>query len=692
METPTVKRGRSFLLCVRVFDHLQSELGELAHVIFCSLRKPVRKTNRTNVNCQTVEIIMKSILNNPYRIAGISANASAREIQSRKGKISAYAKVGKPISSEYDFPFLSSLQRSSTIIDKAFSDIEQNQNKIFYSLFWFLNLNPIDNTAIQHLISGNKEKASEIWEKLSSEKEVNSKNYSAFNNISTLYLLGDSKEDLKRGITTKIKLIESENFKDFVHIVADETFSIDTPKQIELLIAELLTQFKDKYSTSEIMELFSNCNGTTQKYLSKKFTEEPVHKIETQIEQCNKKRINNKSNAHKFGTDLHSNTKGELTLLKSIVGNTNLQYKMLADNIAKEILQCSIDYFNESQEQEKSGNYLEEAMKLAKLAESVAVNDATKNKVKENISTLEGMKDRELSQIVEVLKSVKLMYEDNERKINQEVRDLEKNDVLIKLGHKSINWGAVKDNIRNSINWGNVNDLLSGILTDKNLKKIKESDKSETKKEFWELINWTENNSLKSATISRIIENYKKIAPNLCFEILSAEITNTDSNSKLIENPFYVEDIRYVGIKIKVHSTGTQKVTIYKKYLNPDGTIKRNEKSSPKNYSTSKDFTITPMTKIIDLEGYGNAKECNYMVGEHKIEIYVEHYKVYTKNFKVDWSPNKKDELTKSIQLLENELREVEKFQWFRASETKQKEVKAVQDKIKKAKQTLMNK
>lgn len=635
---------------------------------------------------------MKSVINNPYRIAGILANSSEKDILKQKSKVKRFSEVGKEISSEYDFPFLSSLQRSSTIIDKAFSDIEQNQNKVFYSLFWFLNLNPIDNTAIQHLISGNKEKASEIWEKLSNEKEVNSKNYSAFNNISTLYLLGDSKEDLKRGITTKIKLIESENFKDFVHTVADETFSIDTPKQIELLIAELLTQFKDKYSTSETMELFSNCNGTTQKYLSKKFTEEPVHKIETQIEQCNKKRINNKSNAHKFGTDLYSNTKGELTLLKSIVGNAHLQYKMLADNIAKEILQCSVDYFNESQEQEKSGNYLEEAMKLAKLAESVAVNDATKNKVKENISTLEGMKDKELSQIVEVLKSVKLMYEDNERKINQEVRDLEKNDVLIKLGHKSINWGAVKDNIRNSINWGNVNDLLSGILTDKNLKKIKESDKSETKKEFWELINWTENNSLKSATITRIIENYKKIVPSLCFEILSVEITNTDSDSKIIEKPFHIEDIRYIGLKLKVNSTGKQRVTIYKKYINPEGKYSNSSKTSPKGYTSSNEITITPESKIIDLGGYGNAKECTYMAGEHKIEIYVEHYKVFTKTFKVDWSPKKKAELTKSIQLLENELREVEKFQWFRASETKQREVKTVQDKIKKVKQTLMNK
>jgi hypothetical protein len=61
----------------------------------------------------------------------------------------------------------------------------------------------------------------------------------------------------------------------------------------------------------------------------------------------------------------------------------------LADNIAKEILQCLLITSTKARNR-KSGNYLEEAMKLAKLAESVAINDATKNKVKENISTLEG--------------------------------------------------------------------------------------------------------------------------------------------------------------------------------------------------------------------------------------------------------------------------------------------------------------
>ena len=198
-------------------------------------------------------------------------------------------------------------------------------------------------------------------------------------------------------------------------------------------------------------------------------------------------------------------------------------------------------------------------------------------------------------------------------------------------------------------------------------------------------------NSLKSSTISNIIDKYKRIPPKLCFEVLSAEITNTDSKSNIIKKPFYVENIRYVGIKLNVSSTGNQRVTIYKKYINPEGKYSHNSKSSPEGYTSFSKITITPETKEIDLSGWGNGKECTYKVGKHKIEVYVEHFKVYTETFKVDWSPNKKAELKRKLEILLNELNEVKKFKWFRGSETKEREVKVVKNKINKAKNVLMN-
>jgi hypothetical protein len=462
---------------------------------------------------------MKSILSNPYRITGILSNASAREILSRKSKVTAYAKVGKEITSEYDFPFFNSLSRTNSVIEKAFSDIEQNQNKVAHSLFWFTNLNPVDTTAIQHLINGNKEKAIEIWSKLTDEKEVTSKNFSAFNNVGTLYILEDSKEKLKKGITSKIKLIESESFKDFVHSVADETFSIDRNKQIEILIDELLTQFKNKYSTSEIIELFSNCTGTTQKYLSNKFTEDPIHKIESQIEKTQSQRKNNKGNAYRFGIDLHNTIKNKLSLLKSILGAGNLQYNMLSDSVANEILQCGIDYYNESDKQKRTGNYLQEALNLLNTAEILAVSVATKQKVKENISTLEGMKDKELSQAIDILKSIKEVFQTNEAKITKDV-------LQMPMGYnQSINWTKVNQMIANSLDWNKVVELIKETIPLHNVEKIKNSIQDSKVTEYKALVDFV---------INKLNYNQKNQVKYICYWktiITSAPSSNKPKNT-----------------------------------------------------------------------------------------------------------------------------------------------------------------
>lgn len=649
---------------------------------------------------------MRIIINNPYRVAGILSNSTEKDILKQKSKVKRFSEVGKTITSEYDFPFLDSLERSSAIIDKAFSDIEQNQNKVTHSLFWFINMNSIDNTAIQHLISGNKEKAIEIWEKLTVEKEVNPKNFSAFNNIGTLYLLENSREKIKQGVTAKMKLIDSENFKYFIHTVADETFSIDTNKQIEIWIDELLTQLTNKFSIVETIDFFSNCSKTTQKYLSQKFTEAPIHRIETQIEQTQNKRSENKIDAYRFGIDLHQNTSKELTLLKSILGKSNLQYKMLADNVAKEIVQCSIDYFNESQEQSASTNYHEEAMKLVKFAQTIAINEATKNKIKESIDTLEEMKDRELSQAIEFLMSVKLAYEENKRRIKEEVKKIEETDLLIKLGHKSINWDAVEDNIENSINWQKVDELLIEILSDKNLIKIKESNNIELKKEFLELANWIKGDSLtnlikrnstkRSSIISTIINKYKQIPPKLPFKIISSVITNTDKNNKPLPatNPLYKRHTRYVGLRMNIECLESGNITFYKKYIGTDGKLNSSEKVSPKGYTSSVTVNINTGTDVIDLSGWGNNDSCTYSIGKHRIEVYVDEYLIHSKEFSIDFSPSEKIEkqlkeaeakleeikqrafFRSEINGAKDEMEEIKKFKLFRGNTEKQRQIR----------------
>lgn len=331
---------------------------------------------------------MKLIQDNPYRIAGILASATISEFERQKAKIILRAKLGKQAESDYDFSFLNNINRTdSEKVKKAFEAIEQKDGKVRHSIFWFVKANSFDETALDYLKQGNIEKALEFWKKKTDGKEVTSENFSCFNNLGTLKLLSDSLDEIKEGIEAKIKLIESSSFVDFVLLVADQTYTIENQKQVEKFIDDILKQIKGKFSSLETLKLFSSCNSTTQKYLSQRFTEEPLNKIESQIESTKNKRKTNKSEAYELGLKLFVNCKYDLASLKTLLGPDDLQYKLIADDLAKEVMQCGIDYF---QEWKESKNPSDEGLKLLKYAQSIAVGSQTKDRIKENI---EGMQE-----------------------------------------------------------------------------------------------------------------------------------------------------------------------------------------------------------------------------------------------------------------------------------------------------------
>ncbi|MFW5871886.1 MAG: CFI-box-CTERM domain-containing protein [bacterium] len=397
---------------------------------------------------------MELIQNNPYRVAGIFAGAKESELQKQKSKIIKYASIGKEISSELDFSFLNKLQRNENEIKKAFSCIEQNHDKIRNALFWFLNASPFDNTAIEYLKNGDYEKAVEIWEKVTKDKDVNFKNCSCFNNLGTLKLLGNSFDEIKEGIEAKIQLVESNSFVHFINIVADGTYSVNNQKQIEILIDDLLSQLKNKFSQSDIINLLDNCNGSTQNYLLKKITEEQVFKIENLIDSTKSKRKENRKNGYKYGLNLFVNCKDDLVSLKKVFGESDLKYKILADNLAKEILQCGIDYFKEW---ENTKDPTEEGLKLLKYAKSIAVSTQLLERIDSNIEGMMEFKDKEINQAIAILSSIKMTYDKAISEIDAQVSAM-----LMRMSYnETINYSKVNRMKASCLNWNKVVDVVS---------------------------------------------------------------------------------------------------------------------------------------------------------------------------------------------------------------------------------------
>lgn len=328
---------------------------------------------------------MKSINENPYRIAGLLSSASEREITKQKSKIKKFSSIGKEIKSDYDFTFLEKVDRSGEILDKAFSEIEHAQGKVNHSIFWFLKTNSFDETALNHLMNGNKEKALELWSKVTLDKEISLKNYSCFNNLGTILLSAEDLIQIQKGIELKIKLIESSQFNDFVLTIADETLTINSKKQLEVFIDDVLFNLRDVFSDVDIQKLFTNSSDHTKKYLASKFTNGPIEEIESKIQSAKTKRNDSKEQLYEIGSQLYNDCKTSLDSLKGILGDSDLKFQMIADNLAKEVMQCGIDFFNHFRDIKDPSA---KSLKLIELAKSIALGQATIDRINENYEAI----------------------------------------------------------------------------------------------------------------------------------------------------------------------------------------------------------------------------------------------------------------------------------------------------------------
>ena len=650
---------------------------------------------------------MKFIKDNPYRTLGLLAGANVREINKQTSRLQKIiAAEQEPPTDDFSFPALGNLTRSTKSIEEAISKLNLDSDKVNAALFWFWNGNSItDDVAFDALKEGNVDEAFQIWDKLIVEtkedggrfwRPVTDKNASAFHNHFVLEFL-TANGNKHNAIVSNLYFLESEFSQKFISAIADSTHRT-TSKELQTNflndVLEETEQGKINLTLIKFVSILNSINFIAKDDFLKNISRKYVNNVSAQIETAKKKRIANNANAAKIGEELYQQTKNDLEQLKSIFGVQDFAYSSISDKVANEILQCSVDFFNHSQDINANNDYHNVAIKLAKRAEGIAVGRLAKERVKDNINTLEEMKDGEILQAIELLKSVKEAYETNENKIRAEVRRIEETDVQIILGHKSINWSAVEDNIKNSINWQNVNDLLATVLSDDNLKKIKESDKNEHKNLFLELANWIKEKSLKNSIILTIIDKYRRIPPKLSFEIVSSEVTNTNNK------PLYTKYVRHVGLNLKVIVFENKPVKFYLKYINPSGNIGCNSKISPEGYTRSEMKMLTGNTQIIDFSGWGNTNKCTYDIGKHRIEVYVEEYMIHSIDFVIDLAPSEKleAELKKAesklieikntqyfkseLEIANAEMSEIQKFQLFRAASIKQLQISEQQRKI----------
>jgi hypothetical protein len=347
---------------------------------------------------------MNAIKDNPFRTLGLFGNATEKELQKQIATIKRYAEVGKSKSFDYDFPFLGDFKREEQAVASAASKIEQAKNKIHFSLFWFLNTNHIDETALNHLKEANIDKATEIWMKMIQDNIITTKNYAAALNLSTLQLgmttLNGSFNPIqfKKCVELKGYIISSDAFLDFVRTVAGDNTGINKEAIRKEFVDEILQLLKPYLNKSngitsvQLIDAFSSFTTETKQYITAKFTDKPLSSIDNQVEKTKKGRTDNANNEEESGAELFKNTKIDLAFLKNILGESNVNYQVVVNKVANEIVQCAINYFikhRDSNEYDPG----DKAMNLLKMAKAISPNGHIKTRVDENIVQVQEWND-----------------------------------------------------------------------------------------------------------------------------------------------------------------------------------------------------------------------------------------------------------------------------------------------------------
>ena len=433
---------------------------------------------------------MQLIKSNPYRTVGLLVGATAREQARQIQRLNQFIDAEQEPEDDFSFPVLGKIIRTVDSVADSASKLNLDSDKMNASLFWFYNGNSItDEPAFDAIKDNDLDQAINIWSKITSAAEVTQRNASAHSNLGTLYLSQNTNEDvLEKGISLKLKFLESDFIKDFKALATDETYKT-TKKELQLnFLNHIQTELEKNggITTNKFLEILSKQTFSAKGDFLNDFAHKPIEVIEKQIEESKNKRKLNKANAINIGKNLINNTTKELSLIKSVLGSSNLKYSSIADKIANELLQCSIDYFNHYQEIENDIDYFEPAYSLAKKCESIAVGSLVKERVSDSLNTLEEMKDKELTQAIQVLQSIKDAYQKNETEIRATVR---KQEASLEFG-RTINWTKVNELIKDSLNWNKVVELIQEAIPKKNIDKIKKMANLPKINEYKELVNF----------------------------------------------------------------------------------------------------------------------------------------------------------------------------------------------------------
>ena len=315
-----------------------------------------------NIICQ-----MKIIIDNPYRQLGVYSTSTQKEVVSNLGKMKAFLKVGRSVAFPLDLDgFLQPISRTERTVADANSMLSLPAERLKYAQFWFAKITQIDEIACGKLTSGDVVGAMGIW-----EKKVTA---SSLQNLLLCYLI---KKQLGNALEYAQTLYTS-YCDEFVKMVFGDNALMTSVNLWHTFLDALCEEFTPHQFLGYIS------NQEWKDYVADKVTKPLLDKITSAIDTCKTSKGSGIMARYKAGTKLMNDTKDLLSQLRQFFNENDFKYQLVADKLGLEILQCGIDYYNDSSAQDAA----QKAMTLQKYALSVVVGKMAKDRCKENVDIL----------------------------------------------------------------------------------------------------------------------------------------------------------------------------------------------------------------------------------------------------------------------------------------------------------------
>ena len=329
-----------------------------------------------------MKVVLGSLVGkNPYRILGVYANATSKEMQKNLSRISAFAKVGRsegfPTDFSAAFRVASALmrvefeaavfepRRDEAAVAAAQAQLHSAGDRLLHLCFWWTCATPADEAAFRKLETGDMEGAREIWNRRSNVSAV-------VNAMTTSWLLAD---------TATVGAKAEELFctmGDELCALVDPTLRLEP----EALIRRFFVALTDVGCRVETLP-----QGTHEVWrrLWSEYAAMPyLRAIEKEVAAAAS--LGNVSAENlQAAKRLKTLAVRVLPQLKKIYADDVLAYQVQADKLAEAVLQRAIVFFNESE----GGEAVYQAMPLQQYALSIAEGEQTRQRCRENVAVLQ---------------------------------------------------------------------------------------------------------------------------------------------------------------------------------------------------------------------------------------------------------------------------------------------------------------